>query len=798
MLNAQTDPIDQWLKQLQDTSDRTAERVITNLDRMGSRFQGMNQRTKNALQALDQEARKVIWNTKQEQDMISFSSNQTAYQNASAAAMGFAGALTQVAVGISAVGTQYEEMVNKFQARTLTADIEMPEIEKQMLNLTVETNLTYAETGDLFSDLVNKHKVDNKQLEVEATRAWQFYDAFGKQNQKDGIETGVWSQAQEAEKYYEAIKDIQDLLGVEGTVDQASDILALALKENSGNLEEAQKALADRKKLEAMQKQTASGSQGSQSFEMMGAALDKGAMGNFTKGLKAGMASLIEIYKAMQPTLAAISSAFYDLMKNVHAFLQTHPGVTEFIAKFMLFAPAVIATTVGMASLTSGAMLLVENMATIGPAVRVWMAQLSILPRMFATSLPIVLRGLLSLPGVILRFAASFYRLNPLLSIAIGIGALIYKNWDKFGPVIIRIIDDIRLAFQPLFNLFEAIAQNVLPQVTGVIEGLSDILAGSLLVSFKQLEPAIRGFANLLNGNFRDAGKAFGAFFDRLKGEGLQGQTNLMYGLGTAITFATVAWASYRAGLVLASIQQWRLNAAMLANPVGVIITAVAALGMVFVMVYQNQDKIMAVFENWKVKMHEIGVSFKNVGNTFKGIFLEVEILFDKFMFELLNGFSKIPFLSEEMQQSLAASSSNYADSYYAALDKQRRLGIDRDFNSLENRIADSQNNDSDRFNAEKFYINKQKNLDNSYLPTINTITAPAQGVTNNNQKSTANQVTQNNKTVNNQYFTINNPQIQNEKQIEAMLINTFNRVNLQVQNTSSTPLPPYFQKEVT
>ncbi|HYE80878.1 MAG TPA: hypothetical protein VEG39_01790 [Clostridia bacterium] len=67
---------------------------------------------------------------------------------------------------------------------------------------------------------------------------------------------------------------------------------------------------------------------------------------------------------------------------------------------------------------------------------------------------------------------------------------------------------------------------------------------------------------------------------------------------------ATFALEWMRAGLSLATLAQWALNAAWVANPIGVIIAAVTALGIAIYALYKNWDKITSFFiDSWnKVK----------------------------------------------------------------------------------------------------------------------------------------------------------------------------------------------------
>jgi hypothetical protein len=126
--------------------------------------------------------------------------------------------------------------------------------------------------------------------------------------------------------------------------------------------------------------------------------------------------------------------------------------------------------------------------------------------------------------------------------------------------------------------------------------------------------------------------------------------------MSKAISIASAVMGMFQAGASLATVAQWALNAAMAANPIGLIITAIGALIALIALLAANWDKVVAFFKNmqkeilkvvikiiaWFIELRDkiIGAfdsaikwivdAFNKVVNFFKGIIDWIKGAFDK------------------------------------------------------------------------------------------------------------------------------------------------------------------------
>ncbi|ASJ54406.1 hypothetical protein BP422_13075 [Brevibacillus formosus] len=485
-------------------------------------------------------------------------------------------ALLLTGAGIAYLGSQYEEMANKFQARTLTPDIQMPQMERQMIDVQVSSGANYGDVGKLFSTLKNRFTVPNELMEKSANMAFSFADAWG-----DG---GV----EDATKQFTSLVAIMDRLHV--SQDRAADILTLSLRKYNGDLKNATKDVLEHGA--AWKQMTANGTEGALAYERMNEALNKGAMGQFGEALRNSGAALLEVYKGMQPTLERIGDYLNNMATAAKEFLREHPTVASFVGQFLLLGSAALLAVGGLSFVASYLVRLPFIMASIGSRMALMSRAVAGLPRIFAAAAPIIIRAFAGLPLAIAGFAIHFVRINPLLSGFLYASYLIQKNWDRFGPHITSIMDSFSDAIDGVVSVLRTLAGNVMPEVENSFEWFTKVSADTLLASIMHIEPLIRGIADLIQGDLQSAWDHFKYSFN-LIGDDLFGeQANSINRLGAALTIAAGAWAGYRIAAGLATVAQWALNFAMSANPIGLVITAIAALIAYGYWLYENWDML--------------------------------------------------------------------------------------------------------------------------------------------------------------------------------------------------------------
>lgn len=110
--------------------------------------------------------------------------------------------------------------------------------------------------------------------------------------------------------------------------------------------------------------------------------------------------------------------------------------------------------------------------------------------------------------------------------------------------------------------------------------------------------------------------------------------------LSKAWTFANTALIMLQSGQSVVTVAQWALNAAMAANPIGVVCVAIGALIAIGVALWQNWDTVKAkAFELWA----GIQSAFGGIGEWFGGLWEGVKSTFKSFINFIIGGLNKIP-----------------------------------------------------------------------------------------------------------------------------------------------------------
>lgn len=485
-------------------------------------------------------------------------------------------ALLATGAGIAYLGSQYEEMVNKFQARTLAPDIQMPNMERQMIDVQVSAGAKYGDVGKLFATMKNRFTVPDNLMEKSANMAFSFADTWGNNG------------AEDATKHFTSLVAIMDQLHV--SQDRAADILTLSLRKYNGDLKNATKDVLEHGA--AWKKVTEAGTEEALAFERMNEALNKGAIANFGEALRNSGAALIEIYKGMQPTLERIGAALNNMAIATKEFLRENPSVAAFVGHLFLFGSAAVLAVGGLALVASYLIKLPFIMSKATGYLALMNRAIAGLPRVFAAAMPLIVRAFLALPVALGAFVVNFVRLNPVLTAFMIAGHLIYKNWERFEPVVTRIADSLSTALDGVLNILERLTNSIMPALKNDFIWLMNVTADALLVSVHQIEPIIAAISDLIRGDLQSAWNNFKYSFNLATQDVFGPHADAITRFGTMITIAAGAWASYRIAAGLATASQWALNFAMNANPIGLVITAIAALIAYGYWLYNNWDML--------------------------------------------------------------------------------------------------------------------------------------------------------------------------------------------------------------
>lgn len=486
-------------------------------------------------------------------------------------------AIAAMAVGVGVFGAKYEEMTNKFQAQTLTPNVQMPEYKNLMMDVQVSTGAEYNEVGQVFSFLKNQTKLAGKDLANTAEMAFNFADIWG-----DGG-------AQAAIDSYKGLHLIMKKTGV--VQDQAADMLSTSLIKHQGDIQEATRDVLNN--ANAWKEQTKASTKGAQSYENTVNAMNQGAIGKFGEALRQLGAAFAPVYDAMQPKLEKIAEALTAMAKAATNFLQTHPAFVQFLANFAIFGSMAI-VAVGALSTFVGVMMTLNKAVKSAKFLKVFdifIRALAGLPRMVAAAFPMLINVLLAIPALMLRAILMFVRLNPVLTLLMIAGKLIYDQWDRFAPLFNKIWESVKGAIKPIIDLFSDMTDRLGPALSDMFDEIGSVLTDSLYVALQILEPVINGIANGIQalvawlrgdmvGASNEAKEAFAAFkkvwetpLETAFGEASEGVKLL----GIAIAGATIAWGLWRTAVLAASIAQGILNAVMLAGPFGWIVLIIGA-----------------------------------------------------------------------------------------------------------------------------------------------------------------------------------------------------------------------------
>lgn len=408
-------------------------------------------------------------------------------------------AVAALAVAFGAVANAAQKGWGKFEAQTLTAAEDMKDFKNLIADTSADTGSSIEEVGELFSVLHNQMGRTKENIKESAEWGLQFKKAWG----TDAVEA------------ISAVDKISKELGV--TQKEATDILALAMKKHQGDLEAATKDVY--KNEDAWRKNSKTMVDGMSAYEKMVSGLDDNGVAKSEKAFRKLGTSLLELWKALEPTVIKLADALSVAADKATEFLRNNPGMATFLAHMIAIGGAglvligVLAPIAGFLLMNRGLFQALgqalgfasKGMVVMSPQARMLYDNLILtrnavagLPRMFRMLGPGILSALRGLPGMVGGFLVQFVKMNPILSTIAALSWVIYKNWDKFEPVLARIWDAVKRIGNVIIEAFAGPGQTGAEGFGKMMDKLAQILGDVLLPIFEALAVILEGVASLM------------------------------------------------------------------------------------------------------------------------------------------------------------------------------------------------------------------------------------------------------------------------------------------------------------
>lgn len=408
-------------------------------------------------------------------------------------------AVAALAIAFGAVANAAQKGWGKFEAQTLSASEDMKDFKNLMADTSADTGTSIEEVGELFSVLHNQMGRTKENIKESAEWGLKFKEAWG----TDAVEA------------ISAVDNIAKELGV--TQKEATDILALAMKKHQGDLAKATKDVY--KNEDAWRKNGKTMVDGMTAYEKMVSGLDDNGVAKTERAFRKLGTSLLELWKALEPTVVKLADALSAAADTATEFLRNNPGMATFLAHMIAIGGAslvligALAPIAGFLIMNRGLFQALgqalgfagKGMVVMSPQARMLYDNLILtrnavagLPRMFRALGPGILSALRGLPGLVGGFLVQFVKMNPILSTIAALSWVIYKNWDKFEPVLSRIWDSIKRIGNVIIEAFAGPGQTGAEGFGKMMDKLAYILGEVLLPLFEVLATVLEGVAALM------------------------------------------------------------------------------------------------------------------------------------------------------------------------------------------------------------------------------------------------------------------------------------------------------------
>lgn len=408
-------------------------------------------------------------------------------------------AVAALAVAFGAVANAAQKGWGKFEAQTLSAAEDMKDFKNIIADTSADTGTSIEEVGELFSVLHNQMGRTKENIKESAEWGLKFKEAWG----TDAVEA------------ISAIDTISKELGV--TQKEATDILALAMKKHQGDLQAATKDVY--KNEDAWRKNSKTMVDGMTAYEKMVSGLDDNGVAKSEKAFRKLGTSLLELWKALEPTVIKLADALSAAADTATAFLRNNPGMATFLAHMIAIGGAglvligVLAPIAGFLLMNRGLFQALgqalgfasKGMVVMSPQARMLYDNLILtrnavagLPRMFRALGPGILSALRGLPAMVGGFLLQFVKMNPILSTIAALSWVIYKNWEEFEPVLTRIWSAVKRIGNVIIEAFAGPGQTGAEGFGKMMDKLAQLLGDVLLPVLEVLATVLEGVAVLM------------------------------------------------------------------------------------------------------------------------------------------------------------------------------------------------------------------------------------------------------------------------------------------------------------
>ncbi|MBK3495298.1 hypothetical protein JFL43_10630 [Viridibacillus sp. YIM B01967] len=231
-----------------------------------------------------------------------------------------------------------EQGWGKFASQTLMNTKLMGEYKNQISDVSAETRQSQEKVGGLFAVLHNEMGKTKSNIANSAKIGLNF--------------AKVWDV--DAVSAISSVDKISKKLGV--SQGQAADIMAAAMKKYQGDINKATESVMENQN--AWKKTGKVLIDGQTAYQKMVNSIDGGGLAHLeiTVGKLGNL--LLELWKALEPTVIKVADGLSILFDNLTAFLRAHPGIAKIVADFGALA-------IGVALITSKLLPLIEVFDTV-------------------------------------------------------------------------------------------------------------------------------------------------------------------------------------------------------------------------------------------------------------------------------------------------------------------------------------------------------------------------------------------------------------------------------------------------
>lgn len=423
----------------------------------------------------------------------------------------------------------FEGANNVFQARTLmplNSMVGMGGYEDEMQD-------TQIRTGAKFDEVAKTMAWTRNTFTGATANHVQQLTTYGLQFAK------VWGI--DAVKAITGFTALQDKLGVNGT--QALDIYTLSLKATNGDTEKA--AEYAMKHAGALREQTSATKDGSQAFESMNKAMDRGAIATWGGALRQVGGAMREIWEGVDGSVAAVGRGLGAFGKVLTDVLRQVPVLATIGGHMLVFSTALL-TILGPLLVATGLMIQFKSviqgvsasifglarggLAVLSPAAVMAFERMNMLKNVIGR-LPQILLGIIPLAFTFARglgiMAFQIMRMNPLMTTFTALFIAYNNNFAGFKDKVDAGIASITQGWNrledmyvnsPLPKVFQSLAEHARAFGEGVAEGftfvydigksLLDTVMIPLQNSFQSVKPFVADLYNAVDTSLGGKGGA--------------------------------------------------------------------------------------------------------------------------------------------------------------------------------------------------------------------------------------------------------------------------------------------------